>query len=190
MKLKIFHYPYDPGGAGFDDADLQEFQKDKEVLDVHDHFFVHERVPVWALLVSYREVDPPGGSGRPRGAKVDWRAELAKEERAPFDALRDWRNARAKREGRPPYVLFTNRQLAALARARPASLEALRRVEGVGEAKATAYGEEILSLLGKLPVAEPAGETEPGDRAEEAREEKPTEGPDAQDPATDTADGT
>ncbi len=45
--------------------------------------------------------------------------ELEPEHRAIFEALRKWRNERAKRDGRPPYVLFTNGQLANIARARP-----------------------------------------------------------------------
>ena len=52
----------------------------------------------------------------------------ATEHRAVFEVLRKWRNERAKRDGRPPYVLFTNSQLANLARGRPDTRAALEAV--------------------------------------------------------------
>jgi hypothetical protein len=39
-----------------------------------------------------------------------------------FNTLRDWRLERSKQKGVPPYVICTNRQLAATVQARPQSL--------------------------------------------------------------------
>jgi len=56
-----------------------------------------------------------------------------------YAKLRDVRTAIAKRDGVPPYVVFNNRTLEALARYRPTSSEDALEVPGIGEAKAARY---------------------------------------------------
>ncbi len=183
MQLKVFTLRLDPAGGEFDDDAMTAFLAERQVLSVSKHFFVHEQTPTWALLVSYR--DGPdrrpvvagrrttGGSARP-----DPRVDLSAEETAVYDAVRRWRAARAQREGRPPYVLLTNRQIAAVVRQRPASLAQLREVEGIGAAKSQTFGEELLALLhaafdagdgqSPIPPAEPSGPSPSGGSAKEA----------------------
>jgi ATP-dependent DNA helicase RecQ len=47
----------------------------------------------------------------------------------------------------PPYVIFHDRTLEALAAAQPRDREALRRVRGIGPAKLETYGDALLELL-------------------------------------------
>jgi ATP-dependent DNA helicase RecQ len=61
--------------------------------------------------------------------------------------LKGWRTDQARRRGVPPYVVFHDRTLAAIAAARPAAAEELAKVKGVGPAKLAAYGEELLRLI-------------------------------------------
>ncbi len=135
MRLKAFTLRLDPATGLFDDGAMEEHLAGREVMDVYEHLFHQEGEPVWAILVTCRDA---AGTALARGTpdREDPRKRLSRPDRELFDALRRWRNVRAAREGRPAYVLFTNRQLAAIATARPGSLEALREVEGVGEARA------------------------------------------------------
>jgi ATP-dependent DNA helicase RecQ len=64
-----------------------------------------------------------------------------------FEALRAWRTAEAKAQHVPPYVIFHDRTLAEIARARPASRAALARLPGVGEAKLAHYAEAVLGVV-------------------------------------------
>jgi superfamily II DNA helicase RecQ len=61
--------------------------------------------------------------------------------------LRDWRLERAKADNVPPYVVFHDSVLQAIAAARPASLGELAQISGVGPAKLERYGEEVLALV-------------------------------------------
>ncbi len=61
--------------------------------------------------------------------------------------LKGWRLDEAKRKGMPPYVIFHDSTLEALAAAQPRDREALRQVRGIGPAKLEAYGEALLRLL-------------------------------------------
>jgi len=61
--------------------------------------------------------------------------------------LKAWRTDKAHDAGLPAYCILPNATLEALAVMRPASPAALRRVKGIGDKTADAYGEELLSLL-------------------------------------------
>lgn len=163
MKIKAFTLHYDPEQAGFDEAALQEFLAERDLLSVHEHFFQREGEPLWALLLTYRDRARAGEQVRVErsGARVDWRGELPEEERPLYDALRGWRRERARREGRPPYILLTNQQMALISRARPGTLGALREVHGVGDAKCEAFGEEVLAVVAQTLAGGGVGE-EPG----------------------------
>ncbi len=66
---------------------------------------------------------------------------------ALFDALRAWRGEVARAHGLPAYVIFHDATLAEMARERPATLDALAGVSGVGAKKLEAYGREILRVV-------------------------------------------
>jgi ATP-dependent DNA helicase UvrD/PcrA len=61
--------------------------------------------------------------------------------------LREWRLERAKADNVPPYVVFHDAVLQAIAAARPSSLGELAQISGVGPAKLERYGDEVLALL-------------------------------------------
>jgi ATP-dependent DNA helicase RecQ len=63
--------------------------------------------------------------------------------------LKEWRRDEARRQGKPPYVIFHDRTLEALAAAPPRDRAALERVKGVGPAKLEAYADTLLGLLAR-----------------------------------------
>ena len=73
-----------------------------------------------------------------------------------FEALREWRRARAKEQGVPPYVIFHDSTLRAVAARKPSSLGALSGIEGIGDTKLQRHGESLLHALAKAMEAEDA----------------------------------
>lgn len=67
-----------------------------------------------------------------------------------YAALRAWRTDRARADAVPPYIVFHDQTLAAIADVKPPSAAALRRVKGIGPAKIETYGDEILELVRRL----------------------------------------
>ena len=65
-----------------------------------------------------------------------------------FEALRAWRAAEAKAQRIPPYVIFHDTVLRDIAAVRPASIEELGQVKGVGTSKLQRYGAAVLGILG------------------------------------------
>ena len=70
-----------------------------------------------------------------------------------FEALRRLRAELAKEQSVPAYVIFHDATLRAIAERRPASLEALGQVSGVGAAKLDRYGEQVLAALREAETA-------------------------------------
>jgi ATP-dependent DNA helicase RecQ len=74
-----------------------------------------------------------------------------------FEALRSLRARLAREQNVPAYVIFHDATLRAMACERPADLESLGRIGGVGSAKLARYGEAFLAAIDAL--GEPARRT-------------------------------
>jgi ATP-dependent DNA helicase RecQ len=61
--------------------------------------------------------------------------------------LKTWRTAQARSQSVPPYVVFHDATLAAIAAARPRDLDALSTIAGIGAKKLERYGPALLELL-------------------------------------------
>lgn len=64
-----------------------------------------------------------------------------------FEALRAWRLELARANAVPPYVVFHDSTLTAIAGSRPRSLADLAAISGVGPAKLERYGPEIVAIV-------------------------------------------
>ncbi|GAA4712210.1 ATP-dependent DNA helicase RecQ [Promicromonospora umidemergens] len=74
-------------------------------------------------------------------------APLSDADQPVFERLRAWRASAAKEQGVPAYVVFHDATLRTVAAERPADLDALSGISGVGQAKLDRYGEGILAAL-------------------------------------------
>ena len=81
---------------------------------------------------------PPGTTVRGRPAAAD--ADL-------LTALKALRRDLARQQGQPAFVVFGDRTLLEMASLRPLSLEQLREIYGVGQAKLERYGEAFLAVV-------------------------------------------
>lgn len=64
-----------------------------------------------------------------------------------FEALRDWRREAAAREHVPPFMLFSDAALREIADRQPVVSEQLLEVKGVGHAKASKYGSDVIAIV-------------------------------------------
>ncbi|GGS08730.1 ATP-dependent DNA helicase RecQ [Deinococcus sedimenti] len=84
---------------------------------------------------------------RVRDAARMAQAVIGDEDRPLFLALRAWRAERATQLGVPPYVVFSDTALKAIAELRPGSLHTLGTVRGIGERRLAQYGLEVLQVI-------------------------------------------
>ena len=131
MLARVLTLRFDPALEAFDDGPLQQFLRAKQVHEIREHFFVREGTPYLAVLVTYgmRPVAVPEERSDKSGRESSWRSQVSEADLPLFNALRDWRAERAKRDGVPPYLVCTNKQLAAMVNARPGSLSRLATID-------------------------------------------------------------
>ena len=67
-----------------------------------------------------------------------------------FEALRSLRMTCAEEEGFPPYIIFSDKVLHALATIKPTTMEQFGCISGIGEHKREKYGERFVSLIRKF----------------------------------------
>jgi len=157
LLARVLTLRFDPSSESFDDGPLQEFPNAKEVHAIREYFFVRDGVPYLAVLVTYGFPPPPEQPAKAQGREPSWRRQVSEADLPLFNALR------AKRAGVPPYLICTNKQLAAMVYARPGSLTRLGAIEGIGKAKLDSYGQELLALLSR-PRDDP--DSPPGDEGD------------------------
>jgi ATP-dependent DNA helicase RecQ len=105
----------------------------------------------WEVMKSQRTVRLNRLARRTKGDKPEKsKADLASWEgvdRELFEALRNLRRDVAAERGRQPYLIFHDNTLRELARVRPSSLERMRWISGVGDAKLNDFGERFLGVI-------------------------------------------
>jgi len=103
--------------------------------------------PSAARVVSSHRPEPAAARARSSSsqASADPAADLDTAGQQRFAALRDLRNE--LRDGKPAYVVFDNKTLAAIARQAPTTLRDLGRISGVGPAKLEKYGDAVIALM-------------------------------------------
>ncbi len=92
-----------------------------------------------------REPERTRAARRPKAVSVA--EDLSPEDAKMFERLREWRAGQAREQGVPAYVIFQDKTLREIAAQRPADLNAVACVNGVGQAKLEKYGQEILAVL-------------------------------------------
>ncbi len=77
-----------------------------------------------------------------------------------FDALKALRTDLAREQNVPPYVVFHDRTLIAMARNRPADTGELEKIFGVGKMKLERYGDDFLFVIAANPVMDADNSTD------------------------------
>ena len=91
--------------------------------------------------------------GRSRPTAKTAAPDLSSDDRNLFEALRRWRAAVAKEAGAPAYTVLGNKTLEEIARVKPSNHDELLAVSGIGQAKLTNYGDQVLEVLATFESA-------------------------------------
>jgi len=88
-------------------------------------------------------------------------AELDAADTPLFEALREHRRQLAQQQGVPPYVILHDKTLHAICEHRPASIEQLESIPGIGAKKLELYGDDIIRITREHGQAAGASAAEP-----------------------------
>lgn len=142
MQIKVISIPV------FGDEALNEelnvLLRSKKILQVERHLVQLPAGAAWAFCVEYIEDLSPESKGK---EKQDYRQILDADSFKRYLALREWRRVTAEKENVPVFALFTNDELAELAKFSSLTLVEMKSVKGIGDKKIEKYGMKVLEAL-------------------------------------------
>jgi ribonuclease D len=97
----------------------------------------------WALIPD----EPSAAKAKRRRRPIAPSPPLTPEEKRAVASLKRWRLGRANLNRVPAYMICPDKTLECLARERPATVEALRSIHGLGDSKISNFGEDLLAAL-------------------------------------------
>ncbi|WP_026232157.1 HRDC domain-containing protein [Neolewinella persica] len=142
MQIKIFSMPV--WGDEAQEEKLNKFLRSHRILQVEKQFIADGSNSQWCFCVEYLEGGEPIKRSSRKQAKVDYREVLSLEAFARFARYREIRKALAVSEGIPPYVIFTDKEIAAMAEVKELTVSSIRSIKGIGEKKIAKYATHFI----------------------------------------------
>lgn len=138
MQIKIFTVPILEGEGIIEE--MNTFLRSKKVLKVDSELVATDEGSFWSFCLRYLEQTPES-----KNKKVDYKEALDQETFKRFSELRQIRRQLAQDEGIPAYAIFTNEELATMAKQESLTLASLRKVKGIGAKKLEKYGHHFVA---------------------------------------------
>lgn len=147
MKVKVFKVRLDHEFLNHDQRVLDEFLENHQIVKTETAFVNDENY--WSVILYFEVVKMAVTTVKePKHAKyAAENEELSSDEEKILYALKEWRSDKAKEQNLPTYFIATNKELASVAKYKPAKKEELLDIKGFGKHKIENYGEEILEIL-------------------------------------------
>lgn len=126
-------------GDSLSEEGLNRFLRSHRILQVERHFCA-EGGGYWALLVEYADGDPTAEAppAQRRECK-DFSEGLNDEEKQRYEVFKSIRREMAQQQGIPAYLVFTNEELAILARQPELNSESVRGIKGIAPQRLKDY---------------------------------------------------
>lgn len=165
MQVKLFTMPTFGGEAV--EEELNKFLRSHRILQVERHFCA-EQGGYWAMLVEYADGDPIA-EAPPQGRRErkDPITTLSEEEKVRYNTYRDIRKELSQQNGVPPYLIFTNEELAILSRLPEVNDETIKGLKGIAPQRMKDYVHYLYNLFDddKAGGAPDAADSESGESA-------------------------
>ncbi len=149
MKISFFTIPIrDPKSAG---NELNTFLRGHRIVSVDKQFVADGSNSCWVFCIEWLDADESsGGRASVMKSRVDYKQELSEDDFIVYARLRDLRKEIADKEGVPPFVVFTNAQLADIVKQCIISKAGLLELKGVGKSRVDKYGDMIIKVMKDL----------------------------------------
>ncbi len=125
--------------------EMNKFLRSHKILHVDHHVLSNDTGSYWCFCIRYLDGAPTSGRDK---EKVDYMKVLDQETFQRFSKMRELRKQIAVEDAVPPFAVFTDEEMAGVAKlSQPFSLEAMKKVPGIGEKKVEKYGSKFIELL-------------------------------------------
>ena len=168
MQVKLFNTRIDADTIVADQQAINSFMETVTVKNTATQF-VNGDPDFWSILIFYEngeEIIPKKAKTIEKAVSSEMMAapekvthsektttpetaetELTEEQNQIIMALKIWRKDKANELQQPEFMVFPNATLEALAKGKPRKMEELSGVKGLGPAKITRYGDDLMAIL-------------------------------------------
>ena len=137
MQIKTF--VINPMCSDQAEEEANKFLRSHRILQMERQYDINNGC--WMLIATYQEGealrDVQQGQ---RSQKKDYRELLTEEAFARFAHYRDIRRDVAQQQGVPPYVVFTDEELAKLSEQEQLTAASMLQIQGIGQQRVKKYG--------------------------------------------------
>lgn len=145
MQIQIFTIPVQDNAGQTEE--MNKFLRSHTVIDVDKQLINNGMTSLWTFCVRYLEGFVPAVAHSTE--KTDYKEILEPEIFSKYSVLRDCRKIIADKHKVPVYVVFTNEELASIARLEQANIENVSKIKGIGPKKIEKFGNELIELFNK-----------------------------------------
>ena len=141
MQFKIFTIPL--LSADSSTEDINSFLRVHKIIDVKKELIVQNGINYWSFLITYLG-NNIAFSDFEKKEKIDYKNVLEAEQFNRFAKMRTVRKQLSLQFAAPAYAIFTDAELAELAKLDELTLSVMQKVNGIGKKKIEKYGEDFL----------------------------------------------
>lgn len=145
MKSKVFHIRLDKANQQNDEAVINQFMENVEVVNTTGQIVNTASVSYWSILMFYNEMTKPAKIAEKVSFAID--EPLSEDEQQLLSKLKNWRFQKSTELDLPIYMICNNVELLSVVKVKPKSIEQLLTIKGFDDHKAEKFGKEIIGLI-------------------------------------------
>lgn len=142
MQLQFFTLPIE-SVADYTD-EINTFLRANKVVEIQKQLIQTANGVFWCLCISYIATNT---GYMPIREKIDYLKVLDEDTFKRFSKLREIRKKIASGDGVSAYVVFTDAELAEIAKLPELSVKNLKEIKGIGDKKSEKYGEAMIKMF-------------------------------------------
>lgn len=143
MQIKILSIPIIGGESA--NEELNIFLRSKKILQVENQLISNQSGIFWSFCIKYLDTAPTPLA--PERVKIDYKQVLEEAIFKRFSRLREIRKQIAQDEAIPAFAVFTDEELAELAKLPEFTLSKMKTIKGIGDKKVEKYGEKFTKAI-------------------------------------------
>lgn len=141
MQIKLFTIPIGDNGGALEE--MNRFLRGNKILEVQNQLISNENGASWCFCVRY--IERAFVPTEEHKSKVDYKQALDEATFQKFAQLREIRKKVAAEEGVPAFAVFTDEELARLAKLEKITPQTMLSVKGIGDKKVERFAKYFTS---------------------------------------------
>lgn len=143
MQIQIFTIPLHDHASHAEE--MNKFLRSHNIINIDKQLINIGINSFWTFCVRYLDgyILPVANTTE----KTDYKEVLDPEVFSKYSVLRDCRKEIADKNGVPVYVIFTNEELANIAKMEEIKVENVSKIKGIGAKKMEKYGSELIGMF-------------------------------------------